>query len=115
MQPSLQSSIQSLGHIGEQVLGMFTASTQPDETVRDGIATPAGAPLSGRMDATKTGGFIEQVAGCEETFGMGTIRQDKTHHWPAEFHLLQRYGVRRVVRQAWVAYPTDFRPGSQVV
>lgn len=90
--------VERLGQVSQQVFGVLTAGTEPDKTLGDGIATPAGASLCSGVEAAKTGGFVDQLTGRQEGLGPLTVGEHKTDHWSETLHLAHSNGMGRVVR-----------------
>lgn len=100
---SLSHRIQSLGDVIHQVLAILAADTEANETFRYLVASPTGSPFGGSMHAAETGRFNDQLARLQEVLCTRSVGKHKADHRTIVAHLVDRYRMRRVMRQSGIA------------
>src|SRR5260221_9191769 len=111
--PRRSRDVESLGEVVGQVLRILTAGAQADEALGHGVAAPARAPLSGRMDTAETGGLDHEPARPEKALGMGAALQREADDGAEAPHLARGDLMRGIVWQTRVAQAPHLGPRSE--
>ena len=71
---------QGVGDVSHDIVCDLASDAEPDKSLADVVAPPAGAALGRGMDASEAGGFEHQRQRAEKSLGAGARRQIEAHH-----------------------------------
>src|SRR5262245_27100930 len=95
--PFFTCGIECLGEVSQEVIRVLAPRTETNKTFGNGIATPTGTPFGSGVDAAKTGGFVDQLAGGEKCLGLLPVRQHKADDRAKALHLTPGNSIGRVM------------------